>query len=175
MITAGVCNGATGYDALNRPLVKQNANPATAPAAQIEKIVYCYDGRVKTGDTCGGAEATVQLGQMTSVGTADSTTDYTFDAVGRLTASVQRTVGLANQGFTYGYYRSDLRGETVYPSGRRIVTCADGLLRPVWLSHTKTMADCQQNIAVNNSANNSARHFFGGIQMEHVFHLGTDL
>jgi len=46
--------------------------------------------------------------------------------------------------------RSDLRGETLYPSGRRVVTCADALLRPVWLSASRTMADCQQNVAVAN-------------------------
>ncbi len=43
--------------------------------------------------------------------------------------------------------RSDLPGEVLYPSLRRVVTCAAGLLRPVWVSAGKTIADCQAGTA----------------------------
>ncbi len=48
--------------------------------------------------------------------------------------------------------RAHAVSETVlHPSNRRVVTCADGLLRPIWVSATKTMADCQGAAVVNDT------------------------
>ncbi|MCE5307774.1 MAG: hypothetical protein LLG20_09025 [Acidobacteriales bacterium] len=98
---------------------------------------------------------------LTSVWTSASGTDYEHDLAGRVSRSVQHTSGLDDKAFTYSYYASDVQASVVYPlpSQRTVVTCVDAQLRPLWVSGTKSVADC-----VNNATVPAAEAYASGMQ-----------
>ena len=74
---------------------------------------------------------------------------YQHDAVGRISASEQRTPLSANPyRFTYAYYANDSVATTTYPSLKAITTCYDGLGRAIWVSKTKIQSDCVNGTAL---------------------------
>lgn len=77
--------------------------------------------------------AAAQLGKLTGVGNAVSTTGYVFDAAGRLVSSTQNALGVgAEQSFQYRYCGNDSMASITYPGnpGRVITNCPDGFGRP---------------------------------------------
>lgn len=146
----GILNGTTcdasGYDALNRPTLKSYSVPSTV--ASTPTVVSCYDGQTYSGGACTGSLVGAELGQLTSVGNTQSSTDYAHDMAGRLVASTQRTAGLDDRPFSYRHFAGDAGGEVVYPSERRVVTCPDALQRVAWVSGSKTYEQCRDGASV---------------------------
>ena len=95
----------------------------TEPTATVG---FCYDGKIYAAGVCTATIANVETGQLTSVGTVDSSRDYAHDLAGRMLLSTQNTTGLAAKPFTYQYLVSDFLSEVGYPSGRKVVTCPNG-------------------------------------------------
>ncbi len=103
------------YDPLNR-LTNRNYTVAGSTTATAN-VTYTYDG---TG--------TNFKGRLRSVGTGDSTTNFTqYDALGRVLASSQATPSSGGQTYTFGYTYNRagaLKTET-FPSGRIVTSGYD--------------------------------------------------
>ncbi|MCZ2155747.1 MAG: hypothetical protein LC114_17920, partial [Bryobacterales bacterium] len=104
------------YDELNRPLAKTYSGGAGAPS-----VAWAWD--------------TGKVGKLTSVDAATpqgsfSKTSYTYDAVGRIAASVQRTEGV-DYPFEYRYYKGWGLRQVKYPSGRWVRYTPDAAGRAV--------------------------------------------
>jgi YD repeat-containing protein len=185
----GVLNGTacdgSGYDALNRPLVKRYYVPPPPPGetADAGTVTYCYDGRTYSNGSCSTGEVGSEKGLLTSVGmkeekndeTVESSTDYQHDLAGRVSGSTQRTTGLADKPFSYRYYVSDFAGSVTYPSNKTVVTCSDDHLRPLWVSGSKTMDDCVNNVSVGTSEAYASGLQYGGHGLPTQMTLGNGL
>jgi RHS repeat-associated protein len=110
-VTAAVASPATGkpYDGLNRPYGYSYAPAAGNPhnVAATPPVTYGYDqgGFV-------GAMSSVS----TTVGTSTYSTSYTYDTLGRITASTQNVPGYAQFKFQYGYSLTDQLTSMTYPT-----------------------------------------------------------
>jgi YD repeat-containing protein len=97
-LTGTNCDGS-GYDGLNRATMKTYSDGTPA-------VTYSYDSPCLKGYLC-------------TVASGTSSTSYTYNALGQVTASTQTTDSNAYP-FSYGYdLRGDLKSVT-YPSGRAV-------------------------------------------------------
>ena len=78
---------------------------------------FCYDGKTSNGSACTGSAGSPNQGLLTGVGSSVSTTSYTYDARGRVTAGSQTTEG-NTYNFAYAYNRDSSLDSITYPSGR---------------------------------------------------------
>lgn len=127
----------TTYDALNRVTQKAYSGaPGASPTVR-----YCYDGNIYdlTTNNCVAASPAIAhaKGKLTGEGVEDWTaTNYTgFDARGRVTASVQRTITSGTTetayAFSYSYNRDGTLATQTYPSGKVVSFAYDRAGRPV--------------------------------------------
>jgi YD repeat-containing protein len=149
-IVSGKCDGL-GYDALNRLILVTYSDPNTPT------VTHCYDGLTVSATTCAGAAGNGQWMRQTWSGTIAggaprNFTSYSFDPAGRLIASQQTTAGAPSSPFSYSYYNDDRLASITYPSGRTVVTCYDYNGRPVWVSGSRSTADCTSGAALNTPA-----------------------
>ena len=117
-LESDTCTAA--YDALDRPLKKSYSDDDT------KTVTYCYDGDVLAENgTCeaGGFGGHPAL-HLTGVGNEYSRTAYTYDALGRVTASIQKT-GTENYPFTYDWTADSQLEKITYPSQRVVKYCFD--------------------------------------------------
>ena len=92
---------------------------------------YCFDGLTYSGGSCTGTGAQAQGGRLTASGNGSSSTNYTYDALGRVSSSVQTT----GQPYTfqYGYYLNGELAGIQYPSQSKYANCYDHLGRARWV------------------------------------------
>jgi len=118
----------TAYDNLKRTKTKSYSDGTTP------NVTYCYDGTTWTGTyaQCTGSRAAPFVGRLTEEVASDSSpwassnrfTNY--DALGRVTASVQTTAGAPYPSFSYQYKLNDGLSQITYPSGRVVNYSYDG-------------------------------------------------
>lgn len=119
---AGQCT--PNYDALNRLDTKTDSNGSLL--AQ-----FCFDGQTYAGQTCTGTATNAQAGRLTGSGNGTSSTNYGYDALGRITSSVQTTG--QSYVFQYGYYLNGQLAGVQYPSQSEYFYCYDPPGRARWV------------------------------------------
>ena len=97
---------STVYDELNRPKNTSYTGPSSTPT-----VTYIYDRGFH--------------GALTSVANSYSTTTYSYDALGRISASAFRTQTVPATPFAYTYSLADQLTSVTYPSGRQITYTLD--------------------------------------------------
>lgn len=129
-----------------------NGNPTQKTDSRSVTTTYTYDelNRAKTRSysdgtpavtsTYDGAGIAYSKGKLTSVSNSVSETKYTgFDAMGRVTASQQATVGAAQPyPMSYGYNLAGALTSETYPSGRTVTTGYDNAGRISSVNGQKT-------------------------------------
>ncbi len=111
------------YDALNRP-----------------NTVTYSDGTPEAYFWWDAASPAYGIGRLSSVSNSNSTTNYTYDPLGRPLTSSQQTPGYTARSFAYTYdFANDLMSETL-PSGRVVTNTLDAVGRPSTLSGTLNSA-----------------------------------
>jgi RHS repeat-associated protein len=98
------------WDPLNRIETKTYSGTPGAPP-----VVFCYGGESYGGGSCGGTPDASQKTCLTGVGSSVSVTNYTADALCRITASTQTTDSV-NYGLTYSYTVDDSLKTQSYPA-----------------------------------------------------------
>ena len=134
--TSGGVSASFVYDAGSRQVTK-SYNDGTQTAA------FCYDGRdySPTTGACTGAAVAGKRTRLTAIGSGVSVTHMDYDARGRVSQSRQ-TTGSVDYPLSYSYYNDGSPATVTYQSGRAATTCYDLSGRAVWLSATRSMADC---------------------------------
>jgi YD repeat-containing protein len=107
---------------------------------------------------------TYSIGSLTQISNANSTTQFTsFDALGRILASIQTTGSSSPSNFAYTY---DLAGNLTsekYPSGRLLNLQYDLANRPTQVQNNATSTNYASNVTYNPAGGMSSLNLANGI------------
>ena len=125
--STSTCNGATGYDVLNR-LLKKTYSDGTTPTVQ-----FGYDGvAIPSGCTTSAPSDTdsYPLGQRTSMCDGSGATSWTHDQMGRILQE-DRTIGSATAKYNNDSYNPDGSVASVTALGYNVTYTYDKAGRPI--------------------------------------------
>lgn len=107
------------YDSLNRLKTREYSDGTPA-------VTLCYDGKIWNGSFggCNGSPASPARGRLTMAGSASSSTYYTYNTAGQVTASSQSTAGQPYS-FRYAYNAAFALAAETYPRGRKVTADFD--------------------------------------------------